>query len=244
MPPFARRPLSRRAVLRSGLGLSGAVLAASTGIAAVGEAASATVSLASPKTPEEALSRLLAGNARFSRGKARNPGRGNARRVRTAQGQKPYAAVLTCADSRVPPELVFDEGLGDLFTVRVAGNTATDAVVIGSIEYAVAELGSLLIFVLGHSACGAVKAAIDVVTKGATLPGNIGAFVAPIVPAVEEVKDVAKEQLLEAAIERNVHRTIAQLSTVDIIRNLVDQKKLLVAGGEYELESGKVDVVT
>jgi carbonic anhydrase len=152
--------------------------------------------------------------------------------------------VLTCADSRVPPELVFDEGLGDVFTVRIAGNTAADPFVVASIEYGVLVLGSILVFVLGHSDCGAVKGAIDVATKGAVLPGSIGDLIVPILPAVDANKNLPKDQLLEAATRSNVHLAITQLSAVPIIRDAISQGKLLVAGGEYELGNGKVEVVT
>jgi carbonic anhydrase len=197
-----------------------------------------------PGSPEAALRRLVRGNARFAAGDARSPRRSTKRRVRVAEKQKPFAAVLTCADSRVPPELIFDQGIGDLFVVRIAGNTATEPVIVGSIEYSVEVLGSLLVFVLGHSACGAVKAAIDVVTKGETFPGEIGAVAAPIVPAVEAVKDQPKDQLLEAATEENIRRTMALLSDTPFLRDRVAAGSLLVAGGEYELASGTVDLVT
>lgn len=203
-----------------------------------------TLTVARPLTPEAAFKRLLAGNARFVSGKVRNPRRGNARRVKVAQGQMPYVVVLTCADSRVPPELVFDEGLGDIFTIRIAGNTATDPFVIASIEYGVLVLGSILAFVLGHSECGAVKGAIDVATKGTTLPGSIGDLIVPILPSVDANKNLPKEQLLEAATRSNVHLAMTQLSSVPIIHDAIAQDKLRVAGGEYELESGKVEVVT
>ncbi|MEX2256087.1 MAG: carbonic anhydrase [Acidimicrobiia bacterium] len=239
-------PRSRREVLGSALRLSGGLVAASAvGATALADVAgAATVPRAPfPKTPQRALDRLLAGNRRFVAGDARDPRRSNVRRVQIASGQMPFAAVLTCADSRVPPELIFDEGFGDLFVVRIAGNTAADPLVIGSLEYAVAVSGSILVFVLGHSDCGAVKGAIDVATKGETLPGDIGAVVAPIIPAVEEVKAVPKAELFEAATEKNIERAVAQLSEVAILRDLVDSGKLMIAGGEYELESGQVDLV-
>ncbi len=239
---------SRRELLKSGLLVSGGVLAASSvGAGVLGESiaeAAPALTVAAPSTPDASLKRLLAGNARFVSGKVRNPRRGNVRRVKVAQGQMPYAVVLTCSDSRVPPELVFDEGLGDIFTVRIAGNTASDQFVVASIEYGVLVLGSILVFVLGHSECGAVKGAIDVSTKGATLPGSIGDLIVPILPAVDQNKNVPKEQLLEAATRSNVHLVIAQLSSVPIIRDAIAQGKLQVAGGEYELESGKVEVIT
>jgi carbonic anhydrase len=235
---------SRRQLLGRSLGLSGGLVAASTlRGSAFGEAGGAAVPEAFPKSPEAALRRLMAGNARFAAGDARRPRQGTRRRVQVAEGQKPFAAVLTCADSRVPPELVFDQGIGDLFVVRIAGNTASDPLIVGSLEYSVEVLGSVLMFVLGHSECGAVKSAIDVTTKGAMLPGDIGAVVAPIIPAVEAVQDQPQSDLLEAATEENIHLAIEALSQVPILSDRVAAGTLLIAGGEYELASGLVDPV-
>jgi carbonic anhydrase len=233
---------TRREILGATLGVSGGLVAASAvGVTKFAEAAEAAPERF-PNSPEAALRRLMAGNARFAEGDARKPRQSTKRRVAVAEGQKPFAAVLTCADSRVPPEIVFDQGIGDLFVVRVAGNTADDALVVGSLEYAVEVLGSILVFVLGHSECGAVKAAIDV-TKGATLPGDLPAVVAPIIPAVEAVKDRPKDELLEAATEQNIHLALAALSGAGLLADRVGAGTLLIAGGEYELASGRVDSV-
>jgi carbonic anhydrase len=231
---------SRRAVLGSTLGIAGGLVAAT----ALGDAAGATARAKPfPTSPDAALARLVEGNRRFVDGEARNPRQGTAARVRTAEGQKPFAAILTCADSRVPPEVVFDQGVGDLFVVRIAGNTASDPLIVGSLEYSIEVLGSILVFVLGHSECGAVKGAIDVVTKGATLPGDIGAIVEPIIPAVEAVKDRPPDELLEAATEENIHLAISQLSAVELLSDPVAQGTLMITGGEYELASGQVDLI-
>jgi carbonic anhydrase len=241
----AEDPRSRRQVIASTLRIGGGLVAASAlGVAAGVESAEAEVARAPfPSTPDAALARLVAGNKRFVNGRARDPRRGSVRRVQLAQGQKPFAAVLTCADSRVPPELVFDQGLGDLFVVRIAGNTAADPIVVGSLEYGVEVLGCVLVFVLGHSDCGAVKSAIDVATTGAVLPGDIGAVVAPILPAVEAVKETPKPKLLEAATEQNIHDTIGVLTAVPLLAEPIAAGTLAVAGGEYELPSGVVDLV-
>ena len=131
--------------------------------------------------------------------------------MQVAQGQKPFAAILTCADSRVPPEIMFDQGFGDLFVVRIAGNTAADPIVVGSLEYGVEVLGCVLVFVLGHSDCGAVKSAIDRRRpRVPMLPGDIGAVVAPILPAVEAVEGTPKPKLLEAATDENIHDTVGR----------------------------------
>src|SRR5256714_1121719 len=160
-----------------------------------------------PNTPDEALARLITGNKRFVQGKPEHPRRDSAQRIKTAQGQKPFAIILTCSDSRLAPEDIFDEGLGSLFVVRVAGNTATDPVLIGSMEYSVITFGSVLLMVLGHTDCGAVKATIDVVTKGTTLPGELPAVTQPIEPAVRAVQGQPADQLLDAAIHENVKMT-------------------------------------
>jgi len=200
--------------------------------------------MARPTSGAAALKALLAGNRRFVRGKPEHPGRDSVRRVEIAEGQKPFAIVLGCADSRVPPEVVFDEGLGDLFVVRVAGNTASEPVVVGSIEYSATTFGSVLLMVLGHDDCGAVKAAVDVVTKGATLPGEIPGVVEPIVPAVEEAQNASPADLLDQAIKANITRTATQLKSADsLLTDLVTSGKLKVVGGEYKLKTGKVEMV-
>lgn len=197
-----------------------------------------------PASGDEALERLLAGNRRFVEGKLRHETRDSARRVEVADGQSPFVIVVGCADSRVPPEVVFDEGLGDVFTVRVAGNTGNDPLVVGSVEYAATNLDSVLLVVLGHDECGAVKAAIDVVLNGTTLPGQVGAVVEPILPAVEEVRNVPDGERLDQAVKANIRHSVNALRTADpLIADLVSSGKLKVIGAEYRLESGKVDVL-
>src|ERR1700716_1478751 len=166
------RATSRRNFMAGGLAAAGGTLAAGAmSMAASSGPAFAETSAAPaapfPNTPDEALARLLAGNKRFVEGDPQSPRRDSVRRIVTADEQKPFAIILTCSDSRLPPEVIFDKGIGDLFVVRVAGNTATDPVLIGSMEYSVITFGSVLLMVLGHTDCGAVKATVDVVTKGA-----------------------------------------------------------------------------
>jgi len=196
-----------------------------------------------PKSGDAALGRLLAGNQRFVKNKLSHPRRDTVRLAKVADKQKPFAMILGCADSRVPPEIVFDEGIGDLFPVRVAGNTAAAPVVVGSLEYGAAELGSIVLVVLGHSGCGAVKAAIDVVTKGTTLPGEIGDVVAPILPAVRNVQSRPPDQLLEAAIQENVRLQKQTLSQNAILSQAVSAGTLKIVGAEFDLGSGKVTLI-
>lgn len=196
-----------------------------------------------PESPDAALARLVEGNERFRDGRARKPHQGTVRRMQTVEGQTPFAAILACADSRVAPEVVFDQGLGDLFVVRVAGNTAAEGLVVGSLEFAVEMLGAIVLLVLGHSDCGAVRGAIDVVHAGASLPGDIEEVTAPIVPVVRSLGAGEGGEYLDAAVAANVRAVVASLSAVPIIRDRVEAGTLKVVGGEYQLASGAVELV-
>jgi carbonic anhydrase len=192
-------------------------------------------------SPDEAMRVLKAGNARYVEGKPQHPHQDRVRRALTAgQGQHPLAAVLTCSDSRVPAEIIFDQGIGDIFVVRVAGNVAaTDEV--GSMEYAVDVRAVPLVVVLGHTQCGAVGAVLD----NAKLPPNIAKLVAPIKPAVEQARednpDAAKDVLLRAAITDNVWQAIDDtLRQSPIIREKIKANQVQVVGALYDLDSGQV----
>jgi carbonic anhydrase len=189
--------------------------------------------------PAAVLKQLEIGNARFVAGKPTHPDGSAARRAEIAKGQHPKAVVLGCADSRVPPELVFDAGLGDLFVVRVAGNVA-DPVDVGSVEYAAEHLGVPVVVVLGHHSCGAVKATVDANGKA---EGNIGAIVAEIAPAVSKARgSPGKEGLVHDAVHANARRTAAALTERSpILRNLVSEGKVRIAVAVYDLDSGKVE---
>lgn len=192
--------------------------------------------------PEAALKQLIAGNERYVARKARHPNRTVRRPVEIASGQHPFAVALGCADSRVAPEIVFDQGLGDLFVVRVAGNIADD-VAIGSIEYAVAHLGSRLILVLGHEKCGAVAAAVEVAEKGAALPGHLPAVVQPILPAVGAVRDQPGDRL-DNAIRANVRLVVGRLrSSEPVLKLMAISGKIKILGARYDLNSGFVVLV-
>jgi carbonic anhydrase len=232
---------SRRAFLGSGLGIVGGVLTA--GAVPAGARVLERGRQAAPTTAAAALRRLQAGNQRFVSGKAKGPGHYNARRAELAEGQAPFAIVLGCSDSRVPPEIVFDQGLGDLFLVRVAGNTAADPLVIGSIEYSATILGSILLMVLGHDDCGAVKAAVDVATKGKALPGDLNSVAQPILPAVEAVRSEPADAIVDAAIQENLRRTVAGLGAVPLLADLAAKNKLTIVGAEYRLKTGRVDLI-
>jgi carbonic anhydrase len=190
-------------------------------------------------SPDEAMKRLMEGNKRFVDGKRQNPNQSRLRLQETAVAQYPFACILGCADSRVPAEIVFDQGLGDLFVVRVAGNVASQTA-IGSLEFSTAVLGSQLIVVLGHSSCGAVSAAV----AGDLLPGRIGVFVEEIKPAVERVRFKTGD-IEENAVTANVQYQAAQLAeSSTILAGLIRESKLKIVGGRYDLATGQVTIVT
>ena len=204
-----------------------------------------TKSAAARLNGKEALDELMAGNARFAAGRTTSPRRSPADFRALAEGQQPFAAILGCADSRVAPEILFDAGKGDIFVVRVAGNvvSGSGAVVKGSIEYAVAELNVPLIVVLGHTNCGAVKAAKAHLDAKDSLPGAINDLVELIKPAVEQSKDEAGNSL-DNAIRKNVLIGVERLKGLEpIVAKAVKDGKLKVVGGVYDLHTGKVTLV-
>jgi carbonic anhydrase len=186
--------------------------------------------------PDQVLAELLAGNERFASGKSMNPRRTPADFAKLASGQAPSAVILGCADSRVAPELLFDQGKGDLFVVRVAGNVVSGAgpTVKGSIAYAVVVLGVRLIIVLGHSQCGAVKSAME--TKPQSLPQSIVDLVGLV--------NTGGEKDLDKAIVANVRASVAKLNSLEpTLSQYVKSHKVKVAGGVYDLATGKVKMV-
>jgi carbonic anhydrase len=192
-------------------------------------------------SPDAALDRLVQGNGRYVDGVSRRHDFKHEREA-LSTGQNPYAAILSCADSRIAPEYCFDSARGDLFVCRIAGNFASDEVV-ASLEYAVQVLNTPLIMVLGHEACGAVDATIKSVKDGTTLPGHLPSLVAAIKPAVDAVKNDAGDMLTNA-IRRNVALNVDKLkSAAPILNSFVNDKKIRVVGGIYELKSGKVEVI-
>jgi carbonic anhydrase len=199
---------------------------------------------ASQRDPEAILARMLEGNKRFVNGQLTHPGRSPKEFLALAEGQAPLAAIIGCADSRVAPELIFDQGVGDLFVVRVAGNIVDGAgpTVKGSIEFAVAELGVRLIMVLGHSQCGAVKAAIEHIDAKDVLPGSIGDLITPIRPAVLACAGRPGNKLTNV-IRANVEEGVKRLKTLDpILSKVAKSGELKVVGGVYELSTGLVEV--
>ncbi|AJE03752.1 carbonic anhydrase [Geobacter pickeringii] len=196
-------------------------------------------------TADEALQRLMDGNKHYVEGQLGACRESDAaKRESLATGQKPYAIILSCSDSRVPPEIVFDKSMGEIFVVRVAGNVP-DPVVLGSIEYAAEHIGSPLIMVLGHERCGAVTAAVD--AKGKP-EGNIGAIVKTIAPAVRkakaEAKGKSKAELVEAACEANVKLVARSLTKRSpVIAKLAKEGKIKIVTAKYDLDDGKVSLL-
>lgn len=189
---------------------------------------------------DDTLKQLLGSNQNYVTGKLTQRDL-PARRGELVKGQHPSAVVLSCSDSRVPPELIFDQGLGDLFVVRVAGNVA-DAVALGSIEYAVEHLNVPLIIVMGHDKCGAVSATV----QGGAPEGNIRSIVERISPSVNKAKASGKtgDDLLDAAIIENVRSVTAGLTRDSaIIKHLVEEKKVKIVPAKYSLAAGKVDLL-
>lgn len=191
-------------------------------------------------TADAALAKLKEGNAAFVAGGACTPAGGLSHIAPLTAGQAPFAVVIGCSDSRTPPELVFTTGLGELFIIRVAGNTADDSA-IGSIEYGVAVLGAPLVVVMGHSQCGAVQAAIEMAAEGTRFPGSIGEMVQPILPAVLRSRHDG-HYLVADAVKANVEDVAAHIAKASpVVAQAVEAKKVRVVGSVYDLASGKVD---
>jgi carbonic anhydrase len=230
--------LPRRSFLA--LAASGATAAATIALSNRALAAGATTSV----TPDEALARLKSGNEKFVSAPQLCAADHAQQREAIAKAQTPWAAILGCADSRMPPELVFGGvGLGELFVDRNAGNMA-DTATMGTLEYGAVELGVPLIVVLGHQRCGAVAAACSVVEKRTKFPGSIGPMVAAIVPAARAVHGKPGD-FVENAVRESAKRTAAKIATDSkIVAGLVRAKKVKVLAAYYDLGSGKVEYLT
>jgi len=222
--------LSRRHLFSAGIGA----------LAVTAAAAEAQAQLVrSADTPDAALARLMEGNARYVAGKM-NERDFSASRAARNEGQVPFAAILGCADSRVAPELAFDQGPGELFVVRVAGNFVTPDG-LGSLEYGVAVLGTKVIMVLGHNNCGAINATVGALQKGNTLPGHIAGLVTAMKPAIEPVVKAAGPDMAQRAVVANVQAQVRRLlAEKPILAEAVAAGKLKVVGAYYDLATGKV----
>jgi carbonic anhydrase len=219
----------------------------STGVAALAVTASASVvpSVAraqparSAATPDAAYGLLMEGNARYVSGKM-NERDFSAGRAARSKGQAPFAAILGCADSRIAPELAFDQEPGELFVVRVAGNFVTPDG-LGSLEYGAAVLGTKVIMVLGHTSCGAVNATVEALQKGNNLPGHIADLVRAMKPNIEPALKTPGPDLQQRAVVLNVQANVRRLQTEKpILGDMVAAGKLKVVGAYYDLPTGKV----
>ncbi len=232
--------LSRRQFLRTGS--VAALMPATIGAAFAADPPAPGATPQNVMAPADVVKRVMEGNARYA---ANTPNERDfsAGRAARAQVQYPIAAILSCADSRVAPELAFDQGPGDLFIVRVAGNIVTPDL-LASLEYGVQFLGAPLVMVLGHSGCGAVDAAIKVVKTKAALPGHLPALVTAIKPAVMAAEKASAKDLLAAATAENVRRQVTRLkNTPSIVQKRYAAKKIDIVGAMYDLSTGKVTMV-
>ncbi len=189
-------------------------------------------------SPDEALAALLEGNQRFIQQQGQHPHQTAERLLEVAQAQAPFATILSCADSRVPAEILFDQGIGDLFDIRVAGNIVTPAV-LGSLEYAAMMLECPLIMVMGHERCGAVTAAV----QGGNFPGHISSFVSAISPAITKSK-AAIDDPIEASVVANVRYQVEQITALSpLLAQRIQNNQLKVVGSRYDLDTGKILLV-
>jgi carbonic anhydrase len=191
-------------------------------------------------TAGQALARLVAGNERFVRGKARFPTAGKEVLAALMKGQRPYATILGCSDSRVPPELLFDAGFGELFIIRVAGNIIS-AEVLGTLQYAAVHLRTPLFVVLGHQGCGAVQAALATMLHGARERKRIAALLGSIIPGLRDIRASGSAAArLEAAVEANVRWSMHQLLETPEARSRQAEGTMKLVGAIYELATGRV----
>jgi len=205
----------------------------STALAAAGAGAPAM-------SPAQALATLMAGNQRFQSDATGHPLLHAKRRSELAGGQSPFAVIVSCSDSRVPPELIFDQGLGGLFVIRVAGNTVTRAG-LESIGYAIDNLGTNLIMVLGHESCGAVKGALA--ECGGKPAAELPEIFANICPAVDQARKAGGDKLESSAIDLNVTEQVKLLERSPLFKKRAADGTLKIVGARYNLESGKVEII-
>ena len=195
-----------------------------------------------PHSRQQALQRLVDGNKRFVQGTTRHAHSGADWRRHLVSGQAPFACLLGCSDSRVLIELVFDQGFGDIFVVRIAGNIASRSA-IGSIEYAVAHLRTLLVVVLGHEECGAVTAALNWREHPTPEPAGLETFLEMVLPGLPKtLAGNTEEERVSAAVEANVRASMQQLSSLPESKKALDEKRVALVGGVYDIATGKVNL--
>jgi len=229
------KPITRRRLLTSAAALGAGLPIAEVLCGSADEAA--------PQSAAEARQRLIEGNKRFVAGESIHGHTGKDWRKKLTAGQRPFATILGCSDSRVPIELVFDQGFGDLFVIRIAGNViSTD--VVGSLQYAEHHLHVPLLVVLGHEGCGAVTAALDAKFKRAKEPERIEALVRMIEPGLNNIDAMlSSEKQLSAAVKANVRWSMTQLAELPEVKKSLKDRRLEMIGAVYDLESGKVSML-
>ena len=217
----------------AGLGIASGVAAEATGLGAIDTEPY-------PRDANEALARLKNGNQRFMEDKPRHNHEKASWRSLLVETQKPFATIVGCSDSRVPPELIFDEGFGELFTIRLAGNIIAEDVV-GSLQYAVAHLHTRLIVVLGHEGCGAVTATVEEMLNKTKELEHIESLIKSIKPGLKKLNlKLDRDALLRAAVEANVRWSMRQLLALPEAKRALLEKRVTLAGAVYELNTGRV----
>lgn len=238
-----RGEVSRRGFVGTAGGSLLAAGLAGSGLIGSGMAA-ASEETGPPPGPRAALRLLMAGNRRWVRGRAAHPHQSVARRQHVAAHQDPFAVVVSCIDSRVPPEIVFDRGLGDMFVIRTGAQVLDEGVVLGSIEFGPVNYESArLVMVLGHQRCGAVEAAIKVITSGGRAPGHIQAVVNALRPAYRAAVGQPGD-LLDNMIRAQTRLAVQRLKRDRLLSHLIATEDLMIVGGHYLLDSGKVQLIT
>jgi carbonic anhydrase len=227
----------RRFFTTSGLGVATAIIAPGTAAALVTESA-----VAARTSPRQALKLLIDGNRRWVTGRVTHPHQSVARRLALRDVQHPFATVFSCIDSRVPPELVFDRGIGDLAVIRSGAQVLDEGIVLGSVEFTPDHLDTPLILVMGHQRCGAVNAAIHTIQSGGTAPGHIQAIVDSLRPSY----DVAIKQsgdLLDNMIRAQTKLTVGRIRHDPLIEEFIHRGELIVVGAYYSLNTGSVSII-
>jgi carbonic anhydrase len=243
-----RAGVSRRSLMRAAGGMAAGAGLVAAGLAGPAGAAAALTAAENPAAgrqpgPHEALRLLMQGNQRWASGKLEHPHQSAARRRTVAEHQDPFATVVSCIDSRVPPEIIFDRGIGDLFVIRTGAQALDNHVVLGSIEFGPNGYDSArLIFVLGHQRCGAVIAAISAIESGEPAPGHIQAVVNALRPAYRAAAGQPGD-LVENMVRAQVRLTVRRLKEDELISELIAKHGLLVVGGRYDLDSGRVEII-
>jgi carbonic anhydrase len=238
MSELSRRQMIRYGGSLIGTGFAATVLGSQMSRSLAGDSPASVLAQNKNLSPDAALAMLMEGNQRFVAKKRQSPNQDATRLAEVAESQSPFAAILGCADSRVPSEIVFDRGLGDLFVCRVAGNIATSEE-IGSLEFGTMVLGARVIVVLGHTRCGAVKATIE----GGRFPGQIGRLIDGIQVGVERAERQPGTNKLQKAIQANVLYQAEKLAKSTVMGELIDKKQLKIVPAYYDLDTGRVNLI-